>query len=149
MLDFDKLRIEITRDNALELLARVPCANCQMLGNYVLFNEINNNGVGIRCCECEKYHPFVKHKIMWLRGCEKRRSNDIVAVARECGAYCYGCGYTFEELEQLGVGLAVHHTREFAQHGENYKKIPVCAECHELLNFMQRLRKRQRALLGK
>lgn len=146
-VDFDKLRAEITRENAVELLAGVRCGECNAVGEYILFNEINNNGVGIRCTNCGKYHPLVKQKIMWLRGRERRRSNDIVAVATECGAYCYGCGSTFEELEKLGVGLSVHHTRAFAENGESYRKIPVCSECHELLNFMQRLRGRQRKLL--
>jgi predicted HNH restriction endonuclease len=80
---------------------------------------------------------------MWLRGNEKRRSNDIVTVMNECGAYCYSCGNTYEETAQkLGLGFAVHHTRPFADHGERYKKIPLCALCHEVITALQRTMRR-------
>jgi hypothetical protein len=144
MTDFDKLSQEITRENASELLADVACPECGSVGQYTVFDEINNNGVGLRCDGCGKHHPFVRQRIMWLRGGPKRRSNDIVAVIKECGAYCYLCGETFEDLEKIGIGPTVHHTRAFADHGETYKKIPVCTECHELANFMQRVRARRR-----
>ncbi|HEY2243414.1 MAG TPA: hypothetical protein VGH47_04220, partial [Xanthobacteraceae bacterium] len=72
------MRADITRENAIELLAGVRCGECNAAGEYILFSEINNNGVGIRCKTCGKYHPFVKQKIMWLRGHGKRRANDIV-----------------------------------------------------------------------
>lgn len=147
MTDFERLALKITRDNAADLLCDVACPYCGAVGQFDFFNEISNGGVGIRCLACNKHHPFVKQRIMWLRGTMQRRSNDIVAVAKDCGAYCYGCGSSFEDLRKIGVGVAVHHTRAFSQHAENYKKIPICSECHELLNFMQRLRARQRSSL--
>jgi hypothetical protein len=134
---------DITRANALQILAEKACPACGSIGDFLLFDELNNNGVGIKCNGCGKHHPFVKQNVMWLRGGPKqRRSQDIVAVAKECGAYCYVCGLTFEELERLGIGLHVHHTRPFTDHGETYKKIPVCVECHEIANLMQRIHKR-------
>jgi hypothetical protein len=132
----------ITRENALEILASVACPACGIVGRYILFEELGNNGIGIRCDGCSKHHPFIKQRVMWLRGNERRRSNDIVAVAQECGAYCYGCGLTFPELDKLGIALHVHHTRPFADHGEQYKKIPLCSDCHEAANLMQRLHRR-------
>jgi hypothetical protein len=139
---FETLRAEITRANALELLRDVACPYCANVGEYQLFDEINNNGVGIRCRGCDKHHPFVKQHIMWLRSGEKRRSNDIVAVTKECGAYCWGCGMTFDDLMRYGIGIQVHHTRPFAEHGETYKKIPMCADCHEAANLIQRIHRR-------
>ena len=141
--DFAALQREITRDNAISLLGGVACPHCLAVGNYLLFEEIANNGIGIKCRQCETHHPFVKQRIMWLRGEHKRRPNDIVTVAKQCGAYCYNCGSTFAELEALGIALCVHHTRAFAEHGEVYAKVPYCTECHELANFMQRARQRQ------
>lgn len=143
MTDFEQIAAEITRDNALALLESVPCPYCASVGRFSAFDEIANNGVGLRCDACGKHHPFVKQRIMWLRANEKRRSNDIVAVAQICGAYCYGCGATFEELEALGIGFSVHHTRRFADHGEKYAKIPYCSDCHEIASLMQRMRQRQ------
>lgn len=142
MTDFEQLQRDITRDNALDLLREVACPACGNVGAYQLFDELANNGVGIQCFSCEKHHPFVRQRIMWLRGAEKRRSNDIVTVAKEAGAYCYGCGLTFDELTQLGIGIHVHHTRPFADHGETYKKVPMCAHCHEAVNLMQRIHRR-------
>jgi DNA-directed RNA polymerase subunit RPC12/RpoP len=144
MTDFEQLRTVITRENATQLLSDVACPDCGKVGDFQIFDEINNNGRGIRCGSCGKHHPFIKQQIMWLRGEKKRQSNDIQAVANECGAYCYGCGASFRELMDWGIGLHVHHTRGFAATAEQFKKIPVCAECHELLNFMQRIRQRQR-----
>lgn len=138
----DELQATITRDNALELLRKMACPNCSVVGNYQLFDEIANNGIGIQCLACCKHHPFIKQRIMWLRGEKPKRSNDIAAVIRECGAYCYICGITVDELLGKGIGVSVHHTRPFAEHGEQYKKIPVCTVCHELANFMQRTHRR-------
>lgn len=132
-------RNTITRQNALEVLADTACPACQAVGNFQLFDEIANGGVGVQCVACGKHHPFVKQHVMWLRGEDKRRSNDVAAVAREAGAYCYSCGLTFEELLRLGIRPVVHHSRPFAAHGEVSRKIPVCGRCHELMNFMQRI----------
>jgi hypothetical protein len=77
---------------------------------------------------------------MWLRHGDKKqkRSNDIAAVIQECGAYCYVCGTDFETLRQRRVGYHVHHTRAFAKHGDEIRKIPLCALCHEVASAMQR-----------
>jgi hypothetical protein len=138
----DELQATITRDNALALLATMACPYCGGVGRFQLFDEIANNGVGIQCLACEKHHPFIKQRVMWLRGEKVRRSNDIVAVIKECGAFCYICGITFDDLMAKGIAASVHHTRPFAEHGEQFKKIPVCSVCHELANFMQRTHRR-------
>jgi hypothetical protein len=140
--EFDELQSIITRENALALLAAMACPHCDSVGNYQLFDEINNNGVGIQCLGCGKYHPFTKQRIMWLRAADKRRSNDIVAVMKACGAYCYCCGTGFEALQASGVGMSVHHTRAFATHGERYAKIPLCTVCHEQATWLQRTMRR-------
>ena len=76
----------------------------------------------------------------WLRHGEKKqkRSNDIATVIEECGAYCYVCGTDFETLRQRGIGRHVHHTKSFAEHGDEFRKIPMCALCHEVASAMQR-----------
>jgi hypothetical protein len=142
-IDFERVRDNINRNNWQEVLADVPCPECGAFGVYQVFHEANNNGVGLRCLNCDKRHPFQQQRIMWLRGDEPRRSNDIAAVARECGEYCYICGATFDELRAQGIGLHVHHTRPFIDHGEAGKKIPLCADCHEFANLMQRMRRRK------
>ena len=131
----------LTRENAAEKLADVVCPRCQLQGDYNFFDELANNAVGISCGGCGK-HPFRELGIQWLRGTKHRRSNDINAVAAECGDYCYVCGLTFAELKLLGIATAVHHTRPFAKHGEQFKKIPVCSECHEFANALQRAHRR-------
>lgn len=138
----DELATKITRDNALKLLNEVACPYCGVVGYFQLFDEIANNGVGIQCTHCDRHHPFIRQRIMWLRGEGKRKSNDIATVMRECGAYCYSCGRSYEELSALGIGFAVHHTRPFADHGEQSKKIPLCALCHEVINALQRTMRR-------
>ena len=142
MTDWERLREEITRDNALELLRDLPCLYCGNVGQYRLFDEMANYGVGLQCLHCERHHPLIKQRIMWIRGTEKRRSNDIASVMRDCGAYCYSCGRTYNEISKLGLGFAVHHTRPFVDHGEQYKKIPLCALCHEVINALQRTMRR-------
>src|SRR5262249_39400351 len=137
IVDWNQLRDELTRDNALERLAVVPCLYCGHVGKFSLFNEIANNGVGLKCDVCDRHHPLIRERIMWLRGGDKRRANDIAAVMKECGAYCYSCGQTFEEMSKRGIGFVVHHTRPFGDHGEQYKKIPLCAFCHEVINALQ------------
>jgi hypothetical protein len=72
--DLENIRGAITRENALALLRDVPCPYCGICGNYLLFDEVNNNGVGLQCNWCGKHHPFVKERIIWLRGDDKRRS---------------------------------------------------------------------------
>lgn len=149
MADFVILRDQITRDNALDLLRDIACPHCQIIGAFDLFNEIANNGVGVQCVGCGRHHPFTREKIMWLRGDGKRRANDIASVMKECGAYCYACGHTKDELAAVGVGMAAHHTRPFADHGEQYRKIPLCAVCHEFINAAQRTMRRLVALRAK
>lgn len=131
----------ITVDNAHKLLAEVACPYCGQAGAFELFREPNNNGIGIACHGCGTRHPLRAQHIMWLRQGEKKppkRSNNLTEVIAECGAYCYGCGTDIETLRRLGVGAHVHHTRPFAEHGEQFKKIPLCALCHELLSAVQR-----------
>ena len=140
----DKLRSEITADNALKLLAGVPCPCCTAVGWLATFHEIGNNGIGLVCKFCDSHHPFAGVQILWLRQDDKpKRSNDIVAVVRDRGNYCYFCGAFLPDLLKRGIGAHVHHSRPFHEHGERYDKIPVCSECHELASFMQRMRKRQ------
>jgi hypothetical protein len=139
---FDQLRAAITRDNALDLLREVACPECGGLGAYQLFDEPNNGGVGIQCLNCERRHPFMRLRIMFLSKGEHRLSNDIIAVMNACGFYCFCCGNTYEELRRLGVGMHVHHSRPRAEHGEAYAKIPLCAVCHELITLMQRTMRR-------
>ena len=69
----DELHEMITRDNALALLAATPCPSCSRVGRYVLFKEIQPRlvgtiGIGIRCDDCGKHHPFIKQHVLWLRG---------------------------------------------------------------------------------
>jgi hypothetical protein len=142
MIDFEQLQRDITRETALDMLRDVACPACGIVGAYQLFDEIANNGVGIQCRSCGKHHPFVRQRIMWLRSADKRRSNDIAAVMKACGAYCYCCGNSFEALQACGVGMQVHHTRPFAANGETYAKIPICVVCHEQATWLQRTMKR-------
>lgn len=142
MTDFEQLQRDITRETALDMLRDVPCPTCGSTGAYQLFDELNNGGVGIQCNGCGKHHPFVRQHIMWLRAASKRRSNDIATVMKVCGAYCYCCGNTFEALQMSGIGMSVHHTRAFSEHGESYAKIPLCTVCHEHANLLQRTMKR-------
>jgi hypothetical protein len=135
----EKLAETITADNARELLAYIGCPYCDGEQTLDLFCEPNNNSVGIVCRGCGTKHPLnATRRIMWLRHEKQKRSNDIVAVIKECGAYCYGCGNDFETLRQRGIGRHVHHTRPFSKHGEKYPKIPMCALCHELVSAAQR-----------
>jgi Zinc-binding domain of primase-helicase len=136
------LRDQMNRENALELLRDVACPACGSLGDYQLFDELNNNGVGLQCRACSKHHPFIKQGIMWLRTAGKRRSNDIAAVMKERGAYCYGCGTPFRVLEAHGIGMHAHHSRPFTAHGEDSPKIPLCALCHEIITALQRTMRR-------
>jgi hypothetical protein len=131
----------LTADNARELLAQVTCPCCGSVGTFELFHEPNNNGTGIVCRSCGTRHPPRPQRVMWLRHDEKKqpkRSNDIAAVIHECGAYCYVCGTDFRILRRRGIGRHVHHTRPFAEHGEEFRKIPMCALCHEIASAMQR-----------
>jgi transcription elongation factor Elf1 len=133
---------EITRENALKLLATIGCPCCHEIGLYKLFDEPGNNGVGIECGVCGKRHPFQGQRIMWLRSGEKRRANDVTTVMTECGAYCYICGLTFEQLRTARIPMHVHHTERFADVLESGKKIPLCAVCHEMASLMQRTMRR-------
>jgi predicted HNH restriction endonuclease len=77
---------------------------------------------------------------MWLRQGENKpkRSNDIAAVIKECGDHCFACGTDFDKIRQRRIGTHVHHTRPFAEHGEKFPKIPLCALCHEVISALQR-----------
>jgi hypothetical protein len=134
----NRLADEITADNSGELLASIACPHCGSIGALGTFHEPNNNGTGVICRNCNIRHPL--RGILWLRRGEKKqkRSNDIAAVIEECGAYCYVCGTDFEILRRLGIGRHVHHTRAFAEHGDAFRKIPMCALCHEIASAMQR-----------
>jgi hypothetical protein len=139
MTDFIKLKAEMTRENALDMLAEVPCPECGAIAEYRLFTNLNNNGVGIECTACGKPHPFIKEQIMWVpREAEPQRSNNLAALIKECGAYCYHCGADFADLKKLGIGATEHHTKPFAKYGDTFKTIPYCTRCHESANAAQR-----------
>lgn len=135
----ETLRDQITRENALVLLRYVACPACDVIGDYLLFDEPSNNGVGIQCRVCNKRHPLRLFGILWLRAEGKRRSNDIVAVMKARGAFCYCCGTSFADLQARGIGMHVHHARAFVGHGEDGPKIPTCAVCHEIVTALQRM----------
>jgi hypothetical protein len=132
----------ISRDNALERLRDVACPRCGAVGEFETYTNPNNNGVGLRCRSCRIEHPFrYGHGVHWLpQDPDKKRRppNDIIALAKECGDYCYGCGTPFAVLKTLGVGVHVHHTQPYAEHGDDVPRIPTCALCHELLSASQR-----------
>jgi ribosomal protein S14 len=128
--DDASLRRRIARGNALELLRGVACPRCNAPGDFQLFENANNNGVGIQCRACGRPHPFIGQGVMWLpQDPDKKRRppNDIVAVAKERGDHCWGCGTPFAVLSALGIGVHVHHTRPYAEHGDGAPKIPTCA----------------------
>jgi hypothetical protein len=145
-MDFEKLAVEITRENWAEMLNSVSCPYCGAIGEYTTFVHPNNNGMGIVCGACGRRHPFMGYGIHWLRGGEKRRRppNNIAAVIAECGDYCFICGATGTELKAWSIGITVFHTRPWAVYGDDFKKIPVCVECHELATGLQRGRQRRR-----
>lgn len=139
-----ELRKCITRVNALELLRAVACPVCKTVGDYQLFAEPNNSGVGVRCRACSAQHPLLAYGVMWIKDEKKRPPNDLAAVLRERGAYCYGCGTPYALLRALGVGMHVHHALPFSDHGDAGPKIPICGVCHYFLNAIQPLMKRLR-----
>jgi len=142
--DFERIRGEITRDNAVDLLRQhqVACRYCGCIGDFELFDEPANNGVGLLCHHCGNRHPLMDEKIQWLRGDTRRRANDIARVMQQCGTFCYGCGQSYEKLSNFRIGFHVHHTRPFADHGEQYPKIPMCSVCHEINSATQRFMRR-------
>jgi hypothetical protein len=128
----------LTAENARELLQYFGCYKCSAHGTLGTFTEPNNNGTGIICLDCGFKHPLGYRGVMWLSQGEKPKRSDIAAVIKERGNYCYGCGMDFDTLRQRRIGRHVHHTRSFAEHGEKYAKIPMCALCHELISAAQR-----------
>jgi hypothetical protein len=149
-LDPEALKAELTRSNASELLKKLVCPGCGVVGEFRLFNKHANNAVGIECSACGKKHPFMAWGIQWVPvdKKEKRRSNDIVAVTQECGDFCYLCGLAKAELKQLGFSLQVHHAQQHAVHGENGKKIPLCSACHFLGSALQHNHRRTLAVIN-
>jgi len=141
MTDLAQIKDGLTRDNALERLREIPCSSCGTVGDFGTYDVPANNGVALQCLSCGQRHPFISHGIQFLPidPNTKRRSNDIAAVVNACGDYCYGCGKTREELARLSLALTVHHTRPFAEHGEQYAKVPLCSLCHEIVSGGQRL----------
>ena len=135
----ETLRDQITRENALALLRCIACPACRALGDYQLFDEPSNNGVGVQCRACQKRHPLRLFGVMWLRAEGKRRSNDIAAVMKARGDYCYCCGTSFADLQAFGISMQVHHARGFSCSGEDGPKIPTCAVCHEIVSALQRM----------
>jgi hypothetical protein len=138
--DVENLATIITADNAGGVLAGANCPCCGACGAFDTFRHPNNNGVGVICNACGEQHPFRKHRIVWLRqGKNKpKRSNDIAAVIKECGDYCYFCSSDFAKIRQRRIGIHVHHTKPFSEYGEKFPKIPLCALCHELASAVQR-----------
>jgi hypothetical protein len=131
----------LTAENARELLAPFICPRCDSEETLGVFYEPNNGGTGIVCHCCGLKHPL--RGVMWLprdKHSKPKRSNDIAAVIKEAGNYCWGCGAGFEELRRRRIGRHVHHTRPFAKYGEGYPKIPMCTLCHELISAVQRHR---------
>jgi hypothetical protein len=137
--DFKVLKDALTRSNADEKLHNVPCPRCGSIGKYQLFDQRSNNAVGVECTACGTKHPFMGWGLQWVpvNKKEKRRPNDIAAVTRECGSFCYCCGLTDEELDRLGFDLQVHHAQQHARHGDAGKKIPMCSDCHYHVSAVQ------------
>jgi len=122
MTDLAHIKDGLTRDNALERLREIPCSSCGTIGDFGTYDVPANNGVALECLSCGRRNA--------------------------CGDYCYGCGRTREELARMSLVLTVHHTRPFAEHGEQYAKIPLCSVCHEIVSGGQRLMARLVKLPG-
>jgi len=138
------LRKRLTRANALELLRAVACPVCKTVGDFQLFAEPNNGGVGLRCRACSAQHPLLGWGVMWIKDEKKRPPNDLAAVMKARGAYCYACGTPYTVLRALSIRMHVHHALPFSEHGDAGPTIPVCGVCHYFLNAIQPLMKRLR-----
>jgi hypothetical protein len=149
--DFEALKAALTRENTQDLLRSVPCPRCGVIGQYQTFVHPANSGMGITCAACGAKHPFMGWGLHWIPKDKKvnYRSNDIAAVIKECGNYCYGCGLDPEDLALLGFALTVHHTRPRAIYGDDVKKIPLCTGCHEPITALQRIFRKILSLLRK
>jgi hypothetical protein len=111
-------------EDALTRLRVEDCPHCHDTGNFACFLHRNNNGIGIECRSCRREHPFGTY---WLKRGRNRRPPKPSAGAR----YCYYCGRDDGELKRAGIGLHLHHTKPFADHGDGYPTIPLCRDCHE------------------
>jgi transcription elongation factor Elf1 len=134
----DRILPQLTVETASGLLPLMECPMCGIKGSLTTFTEANNNGIGLCCSSCGERHPFIKHKVQWLRQGPKRRKTTIRALMKERGYYCWLCGSEYAQLRAAGIGMHVHHTRSFADHGDEVEKIPLCAVCHDFASAIQR-----------
>jgi hypothetical protein len=129
---------QLTADNAVSMLIRIPCPNCEEVGQFGTFRNYNNNGVGLICLACDEQHPFSSFKCTWLRQGAVKRSNNVQQVMKERGYFCYGCGEDYEVLKAAGIGMHEHHARPFMTNGNDGPTIPLCGICHPVITAVQR-----------
>lgn len=134
--------------NYRERLAQTACGYCRRVGAFETFQRGAHTGVR---CVCGLEHPI--NGVMWLRKEENlaKRPPAPETLAEtwlrwdEC---CVGCGRSRAQLDMEGIGREQHHTKPFCDHGHTGPLVPLCAECHELVSFVQRrwrVRDRRRA----
>lgn len=134
-LSLERIMTQWDAQTAVALLAHIDCPVCGVTGSYETFRHETANHVGLKCRACNCRHPFGPH---WLRQGAPVRSNDVRKVMAERGAYCWLCGCSYELLRSHGIGMHVHHSQPFAEHGDRVEKIPLCALCHEIATAVQR-----------
>jgi len=119
------------------IISNLVCPLCGTRGGIELFEELANNGLGLRCAACERRHPFRDQGLQWIPQSNGRRPNAIATLLKEADHRCHLCGLSKEQLAKIGRALTSHHVDPYAAAGDEGRQIPLCTQCHEIARALQ------------
>jgi hypothetical protein len=122
------------------------CRHCDQLGVATQCCR-NNNGLQIVCPNCGSTGPWGGGQFVSQENRKRRqpypRCMSLDKVWSEYGDRCVSCGATKASLARLGIGLNRHHVSPYSQNGHRGRLVPVCTDCHQFINLLQKIRTRE------
>lgn len=138
----------MTLSEAQRLLPTRPCDACGAPAQ--LADELNNGGRYVTCSFCPRKHAWTGVQYLKVTDKVTRRTPDthtVSSVWTTADTRCVICDRTHAEISTLHVGIQVHHSPRYAVAEHDGMALPICIECHGLVNWRQRLIDRERKTL--
>lgn len=120
---------------------------CQACGCEVALEDNPNNGATQVVCSsgiCRlARRPWGQVVNIKKRARKTRKplpnGETLDSIWAKWGDICFLCGAPKAGLALIGIGRQVHHVLPHAQNGHQGPLVPICTQCHPVVNERQRL----------